>query len=105
MNEILILLILSTIWAVNPDEISCAKQAKLNTYTIPLRLFRIASRVNVNEDDLRQKVDAELEKQRERINSEKFLQGEAMRRRIYVTNLLKFQGGSSILKDFLTNRF
>ncbi len=60
----------------NPDEISCAKQAKLNTCTFPLRLFRIASRVNANEDDLSKKLDAELEKQRERLNSEKFLQEE-----------------------------
>ena len=49
--------------------------------------------------------DDELEKQREKTNYEQISQVEAMRRRIYAENLLRFKGGSNILMDFVKNRF
>ncbi len=76
----------------------------------PLRHFRISLNANAKKGKLiynlsQRRKDDELEKQREKANNEKISQDEAMRRRIYADNLLKFQGGSNILKDFLTNRF
>jgi hypothetical protein len=108
MKKIVILIILFTIWSeMNIKEMDCEKQASLKKF--PLRQFRISFNKNAKKGNLKnglsQRKEDELEKQREETNNEKILQEEAMRRRIYVANLLRFQGGSNILKDFLTNRF
>ena len=104
MKKAFILLILFTIWALNSNEISCQKQAKPSRDKFPpLRRLGISFNVNVKDDNSNDKL---RQKQRESYKkNEKFLQEEARRQRIYATNLLKYQGGSSILKDFLTNRF
>ena len=109
MTRIVILLILFTLWTkMSVKEIDCEKQASLKKF--PLRQFRISLDGNAKKGKLiynlrqRQK-DDELEKQREKANNEKISKDEAMRRIIYAENLLRFQGGSNILKDFVTNRF
>ena len=82
-------------------EIDCEKQA--SPKKIPLLQFRISLNGNAKKGklnyDLSKRQEDELEKQREKANNQKISQDEAIRRRIYVENLLKFQGGSNILKD------
>ncbi len=100
MIKTFILLILFTIWTLNSNEISCQRQAKPSKDKFPpLRRLGISFKVNVKNDNSNKK---QRESNR---NDEKLSEEEMMRQRIYVTNLLKFQGGSNILKDFLTNRF
>jgi len=109
MKRIVILLILFSIWTeMSVKEIDGERQASLKKF--PLRHFRISLNGNAKKGKLiynlsQRKKDDELEKQREKTNYEKISQVEAMRRRIFAENLLWFQGGSNILKDFLTNRF
>ena len=52
--------------------------------------------------ELRQK---ELEKQELKRKESELQREETRRKKIYEQNLLRYQGGSSFLKDFHTNRF
>ncbi len=56
-------------------------------------------------ETLQQKINLELENLEQIMRNEKKLIEEAKRRRVYEKYLLKFQGASSVLRDFHTNLF
>jgi len=54
---------------------------------------------------LQQKMRREFEHQKLQVINEGILKEEAKRKKIYEKHLLKYQGGSNLLRDFYTNRF
>jgi len=62
-----------------------------------LRQFKVLSRAN---EQIQQKIQDELDKIKEGV----LVREEEMRRKIYKTHLLPYELGSSVLRDFLTNR-
>ncbi len=68
-------------------------------HTYKFRIFDASKNDNlINGRELRQKIDKELKKQAVAIE-------EARRRKIYLQYLLRYQGGSNILRDFHSSRF
>ena len=57
------------------------------------------------ENKMRQKIQEKIERKKVERKKLEILKKEDERRKIYEKYLLPFQGGSNILKDFITNRF
>jgi len=70
---------------------------QLRRFRVKVNLFQMADKIFHNYK--KQKEDGETE--RKRLEKEE----EEKRRRIYEKHLLTYQGGSSFLRDFHTNRF
>jgi hypothetical protein len=109
MKKILIILLAICSFINQNQSNKVLKQPPLNLRKSPLfwynswynnELSRYYQRNYANE--LRQK---ELKKQELKRKENELLKEEARRKKIYEQNLLKYQGGSSFLKDFHTNRF
>jgi len=109
MKEILLLLLAICSLVSQSQSKEVFKQPALNLRKSPLFWYnswfnnefsRYYQRKNAYE--LRQK---ELEKQEIKRKESELQREEARRKKIYEQNLLKYQGGSSFLKDFHTNRF
>jgi hypothetical protein len=62
-----------------------------------LRQFKVSNRAN---EQIQQKIPDELDRIKEGV----LVREEEMRRKIYKTHLLPYELGSSVLRDFLTNR-
>jgi hypothetical protein len=62
-----------------------------------LRQFKVLSRAN---EQIQQKIQDELDRIKEGV----LVREEEKRRKIYKTHLLPYEHGSSVLRDFLTNR-
>ncbi len=107
MNKCLISTIVITFVAFLSmiSRIDCDKQISKR---YPLRKFGIKfgelEQIQFAET-LEQNINLELENLEQIMRMEKKLLEEAGRRRIYEKYLLKYQQGSSVLKDFHTNRF
>jgi hypothetical protein len=100
MSKIMTMFVFLAIWS--EAQITCVYCYTSATY---LRKFGISTRAYLNALKLHQKIQDELEKQIEDRKSEHLLKMDMERRNIYKQHLLASQGGSSILKDFNTNRF
>jgi len=116
MKTILVLFVVLTIhFEIDIIQINCVKQTSLVRglekdllLSRQMNKLRKFSMFGLNEmrkikdiikaDEMHQKIQIEKERQEiERKNAE--------RQKIYEKHLLKFQGGSNVLRDFNTNRF
>ena len=84
----------------------CKIQHDLYTKRFLLRKFGIRfGSLNNDKISLRELLDEKLEKHRDELRKMEILKEEKLRQSIYARHLLRFQGGSNVLKDYLTNRF
>ncbi len=60
---------------------------------------------NYDQISLREFLGEMLEKHRDELQKMELLKKEKLRQSVYARHLLKFQGGSNVLRDYHTNRF
>jgi hypothetical protein len=89
---------------------SCEKPSKQVLRKLPvklgrLRIFDLIENQLINVYDTQQKQRDNLLKKLNDQKNEAMLEEEAKRRKIYAKHLLLAQGGSNVLRDFLTNLF
>ena len=108
-NRLIMLIFLTILFEMN--EINCQKQNKLpqNRPSIKLRRFGIFQMKKIREwlvsYEFQQQLQKEIKRKEAEKKAQEILKKEAERRRIFKKYLLKSQGGSSVLRDFHTNRF
>jgi hypothetical protein len=105
--KFLYFLITFTVWLVAYNNgIYCINEHGLYTKRFVFRKFGIKfDSVNSDKISLREIFDEKLEKHKDELKKMKLLKKDKLRQSIYARHLLKFQGGSNVLKDFHTNRF
>ena len=99
--------IIFTVWIVAFNNgIYCKNKDSLYTKRFLLRSFGIKfGPGNYDQISLREILDEKLEKHRDELKKMELLKEEKLRQSVYARHLLKFQGGSNVLKDYNTNRF
>ena len=109
MNRFLIFLLLISLYGINcqkPKNSTSLKSFQkpkngnswLGLGVFNLRQFKVSNRAN---EQIQLKTQDEIN----RTNEEILGKEEETRRKIYKTHLLPYELGSSVLRDFLTNRF
>ena len=107
LSKFLIFLTLLTLYAewLGLSQVCCEHFDKQSPMVTQLRRFGFSDkRIQKAYNDL-QRVQEEILKREQAKKNKAMLDEEARRQKIYEQHLLKFQRGSNVLRDFITNRF